>query len=161
MKKKFTHLDDADSVRMVDVGEKRVTRRCARARCSVRMNPETLRAINENRIRKGNVLTTAKLAGIMAAKRVHELIPLCHPLHVDHIDLQFIPDAGRGILEIRSSVTVNGRTGAEMEALQAVSQAALTVYDMCKAVDREMVIAQVMLMEKSGGRSGLWKREQG
>ena len=159
MEENFSHIDESGNVRMVDVGGKDVTRRSARARCKVLMNPSTLKAISENRIKKGNVLTAAKIAGIMAAKKVDELIPLCHPLPVDHISIDFGQEDEKGVLEISSEVAVSARTGVEMEALQAVTQAALTVYDMCKSVDRGMVIADIRLMEKRGGKSGLWKRK--
>jgi cyclic pyranopterin phosphate synthase len=159
MEKNFSHIDSSGDVRMVNVGKKGVTKRIAKANCTLKMNPSTLEAISDNKIKKGNVLTTAKIAGIFAAKKVDSLIPMCHSLPVDHIDIQFKIDKDLGELEIRSEVSVNARTGAEMEALQAVAQAALTVYDMCKAVDRGMIISDIRLMEKSGGKSGLWKRE--
>ncbi len=159
MEENFSHIDESGNVRMVDVGGKDVTRRSARARCKVLMDPSTLKAVSENRIKKGNVLTAAKIAGIMAAKKVGELIPLCHPLPVDYISIDFSQEDEKGVLEISSEVAVSARTGVEMEALQAVTQAALTVYDMCKSVDRGMVIADIRLMEKRGGKSGLWKRK--
>ena len=144
---------------MVDVGGKTVTKRTAKARAVVSMKPETLKAIVEDRIGKGNVFTTAKVAGILAAKKVGELIPLCHPLAVDWIGVDFEPDPERGVLTITSEVIVRAKTGAEMEALQAAAQAALAVYDMCKAVDRGMVISEISLVEKRGGKSGLWQRK--
>ena len=159
MEENFSHIDESGNVRMVDVGGKDVTRRSARARCKVLMDPSTLKAVSENRIKKGNVLTAAKIAGIMAAKKVDELIPLCHPLPVDYISIDFNQEDEKGVLEISSEVAVSARTGVEMEALQAVTQAALTVYDMCKSVDRGMVIVDIRLMEKRGGKSGLWKRK--
>jgi len=159
MKGNFSHIDGSGNVRMVDVGNKKVTKRTAKAGCVILMEPATLKAISENKIKKGNVLTAAKIAGIFAAKKVDSLIPMCHSLPIDHVDIQFITESGKGKLDIRSSVSVNARTGAEMEALQAVAQAALTVYDMCKSVDRGMIISDIRLMEKSGGKSGLWKRE--
>ncbi|MCK5570987.1 MAG: cyclic pyranopterin monophosphate synthase MoaC [Spirochaetes bacterium] len=159
MKDNFSHIDGSGNVRMVDVGDKKVTRRIAKASCTVLMDTSTLEAISENKIKKGNVLTAARIAGIFAAKKVDSLIPMCHTLPVDHIDIQFLTESDPGKLEIRSAVSVNARTGAEMEALQAVAQAALTVYDMCKSVDRGMIISDIRLMEKSGGKSGLWKRE--
>jgi len=158
---------------MVDVGGKRVTRRVAAARCAVRMRESTLRAVMENRVVKGNVLAAAKVAGILAAKRVGELIPLCHPLLLDQVDLRFEAvfspgdgPAGDGgerdahrqpALVIESRVTVTARTGAEMEALQAAAQAALTVYDMCKSLERGIAITDLRLIEKSGGKSGAWR----
>jgi cyclic pyranopterin phosphate synthase len=157
--KGFTHLNGDGNVRMVDVGGKSVTRRIARAVCRIRMAPSTVERISGGAIEKGDVLATAKIAGILAAKRVHELIPLCHPIPVNRIDVSFAPVAAEGILEIRTEVSTDARTGAEMEALQAAAQAALTVYDMCKAVDREMVIHDLALVEKRGGKSGTWKRK--
>lgn len=165
---------------MVDTSKKQVTRREARARCMVLMQESTLRAVMHRRLAKGNVLTTAKVAGILAAKKTAELIPLCHPLFLEHIDLEFRPienfqprhqspsgrsnsglqEAGgpeRRALEIISTVTVTAKTGAEMEALQAVAQAALTVYDMCKALERGIIITDLQLVEKRGGKSGTWK----
>jgi cyclic pyranopterin phosphate synthase len=123
------------------------------------MRPETLRAVLQHRNRKGNVFTVAKIAGISAAKRTGELIPLCHSLAPEHVDVRFEHDAEHGVLEIITSVTVTAKTGAEMEALQAASQAALTVYDMCKAVDRGMIISELRLLRKEGGASGSWKRD--
>lgn len=157
---------------MVDVAGKQVTRRVAAARCAVHMQESTLRTVMENRVVKGNVLAAAKIAGILAAKRVGELIPLCHPLLPEHVDLWFHPvyqadcadDAAdeadeqrRPGLVIESTVTVTAKTGAEMEALQAAAQAALTVYDMCKSVERGIIITGLRLIEKSGGRSGTWR----
>ena len=159
MKKQFSHVDKAGNIQMVDVGDKEVTKRVAKARCRIMMNPSTLRAVTEGKIKKGNVFTTAKIAGILAAKRVDELIPLCHTISLNHVDISFDPELDKGVLIISSEVGVTAQTGAEMEALQAAAQAALTVYDMCKAVDRGMVISDLELVEKSGGRSGLWKRE--
>jgi cyclic pyranopterin phosphate synthase len=157
--KEFTHVDKSGNVRMVDVGEKAATKRVAKARAVISMKPETLGAIVGDRIQKGNVFTTAKVAGIMAAKKVGELIPLCHPLAVDWIGIDFETDPERGVLAITSEVVVHAKTGAEMEALEAVAQAALAVYDMCKAVDRGMVISEIALVEKRGGKSGLWQRK--
>lgn len=153
----LSHVDEGTgAVRMVDVGGKAVSRRRAVARASVRMaqaTRETLRALP-----KGDALATAQLAGIMAAKRTGELIPLCHPLGIDAITVDLSPE-GTDALRIEASVTVRGRTGVEMEALTAVTVAALTVYDMCKAVDRGMAIERVRLEEKTGGRSGTYRRE--
>jgi cyclic pyranopterin phosphate synthase len=157
--KVFTHLNEDGSVRMIDVGGKSVTRRIARAVCRIRMRPSTLKRISGGTIQKGDVLTTAKIAGILAAKRVHELIPLCHPIPIDGVDVSFAPGAQEGILDIRAEVATDAKTGAEMEALQAAVQAALTVYDMCKSVDREMTIEELALVEKRGGKSGTWKRK--
>lgn len=142
---------------MVDVGSKEVTRRIAVAGATLVMRPETLRKIRGGDIAKGEVLAVARVAGIMAAKRTHELIPLCHPLPIDSANIEF--DARRGgRLEVRATVVVDGKTGVEMEALTAASTAALTVYDMCKAIDRGMVITDLCLLEKSGGRSGHYRR---
>src|SRR5271156_2841143 len=156
----LTHFDESGASRMVDVTAKEVTLRTARASGRVRLQPATLALIMEHRMAKGDVLEVARLAGIMAAKRTGELIPLCHPLGLDSIELAIAivqPDA----IEIEASVKVYGRTGVEMEALTAVSVAALTVYDMCKSVDRGMVIAQIQLEEKTGGRRGNYRRGAG
>ena len=159
LKDKFSHMDEDGNVRMVDIGAKKVTRRVAVASCRVVMKPETLQAIVGDRIRKGNVFTVAKVAAISAAKRTGELIPLCHSLTPEHVDVHFQPKPQAGELEIRTAVTVTAKTGAEMEALQAAAQAALTIYDMCKAVDREIRITGLGLISKEGGKSGTWKRE--
>ncbi len=159
MKKWFSHLDESGRLRMVDVSGKRVTKRTAIARCTVNMKPDTLRMIMEEKAPKGDVFAAARVAGIMAAKRTGELVPLCHPLPIELVDVRFEPDTVSGVLVIESAVVVTAKTGAEMEALEAASQAALTVYDMCKAVDRGMTITDLMLTEKSGGKSGTWKRE--
>ena len=143
---------------MVDVGDKAVTRRIAVARGAVRMRPETAARIAANQIAKGDVVATARLAGIMAAKRTGELIPLCHPLPLDFVDVGLTVDARRGVVAIEAEARIVARTGIEMEALTAVTVAALTIYDMCKAVDRGMVIEDVCLTRKSGGRSGDWVR---
>jgi cyclic pyranopterin phosphate synthase len=159
MKKRFSHLDESGRLRMVDVSGKRVTKRTAVARCTVVMKPDTLRMILEEKTPKGDVFAAARVAGIMAAKRTGELVPLSHPLPIEFVDVRFEPDVVSGALVIESSVVVTAKTGAEMEALEAVSQAALTVYDMCKAVDRGMTVTDLMLTEKSGGKSGTWTRE--
>ena len=143
---------------MVDVSEKDVTVRIARAAGRITMKPQTLQALQEGEIAKGNVLTVAKAAGILAAKRASDLIPLCHPLQPEHIDLDFeLTDNHVGMI---ASVKLRGRTGAEMEALTAVAVAGLTIYDMCKAIDKEMVLGDIRLLEKSGGRSGHYRREE-
>ena len=139
---------------MVDVGEKENTRRVAVARGEVRMQPETLARILENKVEKGDVFAVARLAGIMAAKKTSELIPLCHPLLLNSVTVEFTPDRDNASIGIEATVKVNGPTGVEMEALTAVSVAALTIYDMCKAVDKAMTIDHVRLAEKKGGRSG-------
>lgn len=155
----FTHFDEKGRAVMVDVGEKDITVREAVAVGEVRMNPETLDLILEGRAKKGDVLGVARIAGIMAAKRTPELIPLCHPLALNSVTVGFRPDRARSAIEIEARVRVTARTGVEMEALTAVAVAGLTIYDMCKAVDRTMVISEIRLMEKSGGRSGHFKRD--
>jgi cyclic pyranopterin phosphate synthase len=153
----LTHFDEQGASRMVDVSAKPVTLREAKASGLVRMDQETLRLIRDRGLAKGDVLEVARLAGILAAKRTGELIPLCHPLGIDAVSLAFkMPDATS--VRIEATVRVTGRTGVEMEALTAVSVAALTIYDMCKAVDRGIVIDQIRLDEKSGGRSGHFRR---
>lgn len=154
----LTHFDESGASRMVDVGEKPVTHRIAKASGIVRMRPATRALIMDRKLAKGDVLEVARLAGIMAAKRTGELIPLCHPLPLEAVRIDFaeVDDDG---LRIAATVEVTAKTGVEMEALTAVSVAALTVYDMCKSVDREMRIEQVQLEEKSGGRSGKFVRQ--
>jgi cyclic pyranopterin phosphate synthase len=154
----LTHFDSSGASRMVDVGEKSVTRRTARASGLVRMNPETLAIVRDKRVSKGDVLEVARLAGIMATKRTPDLIPLCHPLAIDAVQVDFAFDDDR-TLRITATVQVEAKTGVEMEALTAVSVAALTVYDMCKSADRGMSIERIQLDEKSGGRSGHWQRD--
>lgn len=151
---KLSHLDEQGAARMVDVGGKPDTERLAVAGGEVAMKPETLRLIRDGLIKKGDVLTVARLAGIMAAKRTSDLIPLCHPLALTHLDVELTPDDANSRILIRATARTVGKTGVEMEALTAVSVAALTVYDMAKAVDREMRIGNICLLEKSGGRSG-------
>lgn len=160
MGKKLTHFDADGRAIMVDVGDKENTRREAVARGEVRMQSGTLGRILDNRIEKGDVLAVARLAGIMAAKKTPELIPLCHPLLINSVTLELTPDRERHLVLIEARVRVNGQTGVEMEALTAVTVAALTVYDMCKAIDREMTIGAVQLVEKSGGRSGHFRRSE-
>ena len=156
---RLTHLDSAGRARMVDVGGKPVTARHALASGAVYMKPETLELITSGGIAKGDVFAAARIAGIMAAKKTGELIPLCHPLGLDSVAVDLTP-SGRGTLTITASATVTGKTGVEMEALTAVSVAALTVYDMCKAVDKAMTIGDIRLEEKSGGRSGDYRRAE-
>ena len=151
---RLTHFDASGRARMVDVGAKAETERVAVARGTVEMQPETLRLILEGRAKKGDVLAVAQVAGIMAAKRTHELIPMCHLLLLTGIDVAFAPDETASVLHITATVRTYGKTGVEMEALTAVSAAALTVYDMVKAVDRGMTITNVRLAEKHGGKSG-------
>jgi len=156
--KKLTHLDRQGRAKMVDISEKPVTRREAVARGSVYMKHETLRLILNKKVPKGDVLCVARVAGIMAVKRTPELIPMCHPLNITSADVEFSPDNKKNKIDIEARVRITGPTGVEMEALAAVTAAALTIYDMCKAADREMVISEIMLIEKRGGRSGIFKR---
>jgi cyclic pyranopterin phosphate synthase len=150
----FTHIDKQGHVRMVDVTDKEPTSRLAVAQGVVAMNPATFAMIENQTVKKGNVLEAARIAGIMAAKKTSELIPLCHPLNITHIQVDFFPDKDAGSIRIEASVRIAGQTGVEMEALTAVSIAALTIYDMCKSYDREMTISNIFLLEKSGGKSG-------
>jgi cyclic pyranopterin phosphate synthase len=150
----LSHIDESGRARMVDVSAKDETRRVAVARGRVLMQPETLRLLLRGEIAKGNVLTTAQIAGIMAAKKTHELVPMCHPLLLTGIDVDLQPDESNHCIDITATVRTTGKTGVEMEALTAVSVAGLTVYDMCKAVDRGMRIDAVRLARKSGGASG-------
>ena len=157
--RRLTHLDARGRAQMVDVGAKAVTERVAVATATLRMLPATMRRIRSGRLAKGEVLAVARVAGIMAAKHTADLIPLCHPLPIEVAAIEFLPRQS-GRLQIVATVKVAGKTGVEMEALAAVSAAALTVYDMCKAVDRGMVITDVCLLEKRGGRSGTWRRRK-
>lgn len=150
----LTHFNESGTAHMVDVGGKEATERVAVAEGYIGMAPETMRLIVEGGHRKGDVLGIARLAGIMASKRTADLVPLCHPLALTHVDLELEPDAAGPVIRCRATVKTVGRTGVEMEALMAVQVALLTVYDMCKAVDRGMVIERVQLMEKHGGKSG-------
>ncbi|SRR5690606_36874594 len=159
MPSRLTHLDDAGEARMVDVSGKAVTSRTATAAAVVRMQPETLRLIIAGEAKKGDVLGTARIAGIMAAKRTHDLIPLCHPLAISQVTVSLQPDVETSTIEVTATVKVDGKTGVEMEALTAVSVACLTVYDMVKAVDRGIVITDVRLLAKSGGKSGTFRAE--
>lgn len=153
----LTHFDEQGASRMVDVGDKPITKRMARASGLVRMKAETRTLIFDRRMAKGDVLEVARLAGILAAKKTDELIPLCHTLPLDAVRVDFA-EVEMDSLRIEATVEVTGKTGVEMEALTAVSVAALTIYDMCKSVDREMRIEQIQLQEKSGGRSGTFQR---
>ncbi|MEM1278197.1 MAG: cyclic pyranopterin monophosphate synthase MoaC [Pseudomonadota bacterium] len=155
---KLTHLDDQGNAQMVDVGDKSVTERVATAKGSVIMAPETLALIQEGRAKKGDVLGTARLAGIMAAKKTPEIIPLCHPLLLTKITVDLVP-APPDRVEIEATVKLSGKTGVEMEALTAVSAAALTVYDMVKAVDKGLRITDIRLTHKTGGTSGTYQAE--
>ncbi|MAU07705.1 MAG: cyclic pyranopterin monophosphate synthase MoaC [Deltaproteobacteria bacterium] len=156
---RLTHLDEEGRLKMVDVGGKERTERVARVRGEIRMVPRTARLIADNKVPKGSVLEAARLAGIMAAKRTGELIPLCHPLNLTAVSVDF--QVGEDRVEVEAEAKIVDRTGVEMEALVAASTALLTIYDMCKGVDRGMVIGQLRLMEKRGGRSGTWVRDEG
>jgi cyclic pyranopterin phosphate synthase len=152
--KEFTHLDEKGRARMVDVTEKDITLRQATARGAVIMRPATFRMIVTGGIEKGDVLGVARIAGIMGAKQTAELIPMCHPLNITNVEINFQPIEAEHRIEIEAQVRLQGKTGVEMEALTAVAIAALTIYDMCKAIDREMVISDIHLVEKQGGKSG-------
>lgn len=156
---RLTHLDASGAAHMVDVGEKAVTTREALAEGHVVMAPATLALIRDGLAKKGDVIAVARLAGIMAAKRTHELIPLCHPLLLTKVAVDLEPDEALPGLRVTARARVSGQTGVEMEALTAVSVACLTVYDMAKAVDRGMVIGGIRLLEKTGGKSGDWRAE--
>ncbi len=153
----FTHFDAEGKAVMVDVSDKDVTERVAEAKGSVIMQPETLTMIRDGGVKKGDVLSVARLAGIMGAKRTPDLIPLCHPLALTSVKVDLTLDEARNAVDITATCKLKGRTGVEMEALTAVSVAALTVYDMCKAVDRGMRITEVRLTKKSGGKSGSYE----
>ena len=155
---KLTHFDREGRARMVDVGAKAATRRVAVVSGKVVMKPETLRRIVDKKMEKGDVFAVARVAGIMAAKRTGEIIPLCHPLSIDTVKIDFQPEVKRSEVKIETTVKSTGKTGVEMEALVATAAAALTIYDMCKAVDRGMKISEIMLLKKSGGKSGTYKR---
>ncbi|MDM8543965.1 cyclic pyranopterin monophosphate synthase MoaC [Desulfococcaceae bacterium HSG9] len=156
----FTHIDKDGAVRMVDVTAKAPSLRIAMAQGVVYMRPQTLEMIQEQSIKKGNVLETARIAGVMGAKKTSALIPMCHPLNITHIKIDFFPDTNTHSITVRASVRLVGQTGVEMEALTAVTTACLTIYDMCKSYDREMKISDIVLLEKSGGKSGTFIREQ-
>jgi len=153
----FTHFDDKGAAHMVDVGDKDITERMATATATVRMLPETFVLVRDGKAKKGDVLSVARLAGIMAAKKTPDLIPLCHPLALTNVTVEFSLLEEKSEIEIQASCKLKGRTGVEMEALTAATVAALTIYDMCKAVDRGMEITGARLLEKSGGKSGTYK----
>ncbi len=155
---KLTHLDSSGKARMVDVGEKSNTKREATATGSIKMKPETLALVLEGKMPKGDVLAVARIAGIMAAKKTPELIPLCHPIALSSVSVELTPNEKNSSILISATASTVGPTGVEMEALTAVSTAALALYDMCKAVDKEMEITEIVLQEKSGGKSGHFKR---
>ncbi|VAW10433.1 Cyclic pyranopterin monophosphate synthase accessory protein [hydrothermal vent metagenome] len=159
MNDELTHLNARGEAHMVDVGEKNITDRTAIATGTVTMLPRTLAMITSGTAKKGDVLATARLAGIMAAKKTSDLIPLCHPLMLNKVAIDIEPVAGKPALRITATVRVSGKTGVEMEALTAVSVACLTIYDMVKAVDRGVVICDIKLVEKSGGKSGTYRRD--
>jgi len=156
----LSHLDEHGRARMVDVSEKEVTSRIATACGTIHMLPETLALILDDKIEKGNVLSVARVAAIMAAKKTAELIPMCHPLNITSVHVELTPASDPARIDIEVSVRVSGKTGVEMEAMTAVSIAGLTIYDMCKAVDREMVIGEIRLVKKSGGKSGPFIRTE-
>ncbi|MEA3362266.1 MAG: cyclic pyranopterin monophosphate synthase MoaC [Thermodesulfobacteriota bacterium] len=160
MSDELTHFDKDGKAIMVDVGEKPLTVREAVAGGEIQMKPETLQQILAQQVKKGDVFAVARLAGIMAAKQTASLIPLCHPLPLSAVEIDFDSDPQRGRVTISATAKVTGQTGVEMEALTAVSVAALTIYDMCKAIDREMVIEAICLVKKSGGKSGTFIRNQ-
>jgi len=155
---KLTHFDKTGRARMVDVTQKRQTMREALAQATVFMQPETLRRIMDRTLEKGDVLGAAQIAGIMAAKKTSALIPLCHPLNITAVEMAFEPRQKESRIDVRARVKITGRTGVEMEALVAVSVASLTIYDMCKAVDRGIIISGIKLLKKSGGKSGVYER---
>jgi cyclic pyranopterin phosphate synthase len=159
----LSHLDEQGRARMVDVGAKADTQRVAVARGRVTMRPETLALVQAGAAQKGDVLTVAQVAGIQAAKHTHELIPMCHPLLLTHIQVELVPgeDGEQAWIDVEATVRTTGKTGVEMEALTAASVAALTVYDMCKAVDRGMTLTDLRLVHKRGGKSGTWERNEG
>lgn len=154
----LTHIDEQGRVRMVDVSAKPPTERVARAQAQVVMRPEMFAMIRDQAVPKGNVLETARIAGVMAAKQTATLIPMCHPLNLTHVQIDFFPQAANHTIRIEALARCVGNTGVEMEALTAASVAALTLYDMCKAYDRGMSVTDIFLLEKSGGKSGRWVR---
>ncbi len=154
----FTHFDDSGNARMVDVSQKQDTTRQATATGRISMTPECYELIQKGSIKKGDVLGVARLAGIMASKKVDDLIPLTHPLPITKADIEFVMDDSSSSITVNATVGITGKTGVEMEALTAVSIAALTIYDMCKAVDKSMLISNICLLKKSGGKSGIYTR---
>ena len=156
----LSHLDEKGRARMVDVSEKEVTSRIAVARGTIHMRPETLELIRQGKVEKGDVFSVARVAGIMAAKKTSELIPMCHPLNITSVQITLIAESTPARVDIEASVRVSGKTGVEMEAMTAVAVAGLTIYDMCKAVDREMALGEIRLVEKSGGKSGTFIRKE-
>lgn len=157
---KLTHLDAEGRAKMVDVSNKAVTAREALAQAVIKMKPETLRLIKEGRIAKGDVLAVAQVAGIMGAKKTSELIPMCHPLQITSVNISWEFNEEESSITVKATVKTQDRTGVEMESLSAVAVAALTVYDMCKAVDKEMTITNICLLKKTGGKSGTFSRQK-
>lgn len=157
---RLTHLDDQGAARMVDIGDKAASERIAVATAVITMQPQTLSLLEPGANKKGDVLAVARIAGIQAAKKCSDLIPLCHPLMLTSVAVDFEPDLAKNQINIEACCKVTGRTGVEMEALTAASVAALTIYDMCKAVDRGMEIHSIVLQRKEGGKSGFWQREE-
>jgi cyclic pyranopterin monophosphate synthase len=157
---KLSHLDEQGRAKMVDVSDKDITSRIAVARGTIHMSTETLALILNDKIEKGDVFSVARVAGIMAAKKTSELIPMCHPLNITSVEIDLTPAKSPARVEIEASVRVSGKTGVEMEAMTAVAVAGLTIYDMCKAVDREMSIGEIRLVKKSGGKSGPFLRKE-
>ena len=158
MTKDFSHFDETGGISMVDVASKRVTHREAGAMATVRMKPETLKKLVEQALPKGDVLTTAKVAGVLAAKQTPSLIPLTHPVPIHSVDITFDIDRNAGTLEVHAIVKCDWRTGVEMEAMTACAVACLTIYDMCKSAEKGIVIETIQLMRKTGGKSGTWER---
>ena len=157
---RLSHLDEQGRARMVDVSEKDITSRIAIARGTIHMQPKTLALILEEKIAKGDVFSVARVAGIMAAKKTSELIPMCHPLNITSVTIDLAPKQKPARVDIEAVVRVSGKTGVEMEAMTAVAAAGLTIYDMCKAVDRKMTIGEIRLVQKSGGKSGTFIRKE-
>ena len=155
----LTHIDDQGRVRMVDVTDKTPSPRMAVAQAAVHMNAETFQRIASGTVSKGNVLETARIAGVMAAKKTADLIPMCHPLNLTHLQVDFFSDAASHSIRIEATARIVDQTGVEMEALTAVSVAALTLYDMCKAIDKAMTITDICLLKKTGGKSGSYSRD--
>ena len=158
MTKDFSHFDETGGISMVDVGSKRTSAREAMATATVRMKPDTLRKLIEQALPKGDVLTTAKVAGVLAAKQTPSLIPLAHPIQLNSVDITFDLDPVNGVVEVHAIVRCDGKTGVEMEAMTACAVASLTIYDMCKSAEKGIVIESLQLVRKSGGKSGTWER---
>ena len=160
MKDRLTHTDQSGRASMVDVSDKPITTRIARAKGSILMEPATLAAIRDNRLKKGDVLATARIAGVMAAKKTHDLIPLCHPLALNDVQVEITERQDGAGLAVKTAVRTSGKTGVEMEALTACNVALLTLYDMAKAIDRYMVMTDIKVIEKAGGASGDWRLDE-